>query len=76
MNKEIKCPHCGDTWKYKYAIDYETGKAVVTQDFIILEDSEKCTCFKCGNQYTPKVEHTDVKMLEFVYKAWRRVKGK
>lgn len=74
MNKEIKCPYCGDTWKYLLSVDYETGKALVTYNFDIIEDWQECSCYKCGGKYHVLIDSdSDLKMVPEIYRAWRTV---
>lgn len=75
MKKEITCPHCGDTWKYKLVVDHEDGKSLITDTYGTVEEGQVCTCFKCHKQYTINFPDPDLNMYPFVYRAWRTVKG-
>jgi len=76
MNNKIRCPYCGDEWTYNFIVDHESGKAIVTEDFHIIESWQECTCYKCFNKYRPVIGEATFNMWDFVYQAWRHVKGK
>ena len=75
IKKEIKCPHCNDTWEYEMIVEHSCNKCVVTKDFNFIEDEQDCVCYKCHNHYTMKITSSaDIKMDDFVYNAWRHCK--
>ena len=76
MNNKIKCPYCGDEWEYKFIIDHENGKAVVTKDFHVLEEGQECICYKCFGHYKLILDKATNRMFDFVYRSWRNVRGK